>query len=252
VTGFRGGEFNDLTGQYVIRASDAHSWVEAYFPGSGWVSFDPTPAGSVPSRTGWSRVQLYIDAAASFWREWIINYDVGHQRSLGRNAADSTRHFFDDARRWILEQHEALLRTARRAHDHFTSFPGRWLAGLIAFGAALLALLNFRTLLSGLHNRKLRTHPERAPRESAALWYDRMVVRMARRGWRKSPSQTPLDFVAAIQEAELQKRVASFTRAYESARFGRSAQEAQNLPILYEDIANVETASSRKVAGGGR
>jgi transglutaminase-like putative cysteine protease len=252
VTGFRGGEFNDLTGQYVIRASDAHSWVEAYFPGSGWVSFDPTPAGSVPSRTGWSRVQLYIDAAASFWREWIINYDVGHQRSLGRNAADSTRHFFDDARRWILEQHEALLRTARRAHDHFTSFPGRWLAGLIAFGAALLALLNFRTLLSGLHNRKLRTHPERAPRESAALWYDRMVVRMARRGWRKSPSQTPLDFVAAIQEAELQKRVASFTRAYESARFGRSAEEAQNLPILYEDIANVETASSRKVSGGGR
>ena len=44
VTGFRGGEFNDLTGQYVVRASDAHSWVEAYFPGSGWISFDPTPA----------------------------------------------------------------------------------------------------------------------------------------------------------------------------------------------------------------
>src|SRR3984893_9415771 len=46
VTGFRGGEFNDLTGQYVVRASDAHSWVEACFRGSGWISFDPTPAGS--------------------------------------------------------------------------------------------------------------------------------------------------------------------------------------------------------------
>src|SRR5208282_4564671 len=68
VTGFRGGEYNDLTGQYVVRASDAHSWVEAYFPGSGWISFDPTPAGSLSTRTGWSRMQLYVDAAASFWR----------------------------------------------------------------------------------------------------------------------------------------------------------------------------------------
>ncbi len=66
VTGFRGGEFNDLTGQYVVRASDAHSWVESYFPGSGWISFDPTPAGNLPTRTGWSRMQLYMDAAASF------------------------------------------------------------------------------------------------------------------------------------------------------------------------------------------
>ncbi len=37
VNGFQTGEYNDLTSQYVIRASNAHSWVEAYFPGYGWV-----------------------------------------------------------------------------------------------------------------------------------------------------------------------------------------------------------------------
>ncbi len=246
VTGFRGGEFNDLTGQYVVRASDAHSWVEAYFPGSGWISFDPTPAGSLPTRTGWSRMQLYVDAAASFWREWIINYDVSHQRTLGKDAATSSRQFFDEARGWIERQHRAMLRSARRAHQHFANFPVRWLGGLIAFTAVLIALLNLRRLISGLRARSLRAHPERAPRESAALWYDRMVSRMARLGWRKSPSQTPLDFVAAIQEAVLQKKVARFTRAYESARFGKSVDDAQSLPELFKDITATETANSKK------
>ena len=246
VTGFRGGEFNDLTGQYVVRASDAHSWVEAYFPGSGWISFDPTPAGTAPTRTGWSRMQLYMDAAASFWREWIINYDASHQRTLGTDAATSSRRFFDESRRWIERQHRALLRSARRAHDHMINFPVRWLGGIFAVAAVLLLLLNLRQVISGLRDRSLRAHPERAPRESAALWYDRMVGRMARIGWRKSPSQTPLDFVATIHEAALQKKVARFTRAYESARFGKSVDDAQTLPALFRDINAVETVKSRK------
>ena len=248
VTGFRGGEYNDLTGQYVVRASDAHSWVEAYFPGSGWISFDPTPAGGAPMRTGWSRMQLYVDAAASFWREWIINYDVGHQRTLGKDAASRTRQFYEEVRRWIWRQHRAMLRSARRVHGHFTNFPLQWLGGVVGFMAVLITLLNLRRLISGLRAHGLRAHPERAPRESAALWYDRMVGRMARLGWRKSPAQTPLDFVAAIQEVNLQEKVGRFTRAYESARFGKSVDDARSLPGLFRDITASETEDSGKTA----
>ena len=236
VNGFRGGEFNDLTGQYVVRASNAHSWVEAFFPGFGWISFDPTPATSLPTHTGWSRIQLYVDAAASFWREWIINYDASHQRQLGKDAANNTRHFLDDARRWIEQQHRALLRHARRAHNHIVNFPVRWLGGLIAIAIGLIVVVNIRRLLRALRAYGLRAHPSRAPRQAAALWYERMIARMARLGWRKSPSQTPSDFVAAIQEPVLRMKVATFTRHYESARFGKSTDDAEALPKLYEEI----------------
>jgi transglutaminase-like putative cysteine protease len=33
-------------GNYVVTDFDAHSWVEVYFSGIGWVTFDPTPAGA--------------------------------------------------------------------------------------------------------------------------------------------------------------------------------------------------------------
>lgn len=39
---------NDTSGTYTVRNADAHSWVEVYFEGYGWIAFEPTPGFSFP------------------------------------------------------------------------------------------------------------------------------------------------------------------------------------------------------------
>ncbi|MBZ0300931.1 MAG: DUF3488 and transglutaminase-like domain-containing protein [Anaerolineae bacterium] len=48
--GFAQGTWNPDTQQYVVEERDAHTWVEVYFPGYGWIEFEPTAAQAPLSR----------------------------------------------------------------------------------------------------------------------------------------------------------------------------------------------------------
>ena len=237
VTGFRSDEFNDLTGSYVIRAKDAHAWVEAYFPGYGWQTFDPTPAGKgTGTAQGWGRLSLYLDAMASFWREWVVSYDFSHQYVLGEAAVTGSRNLWERARMWARNHYESMLKWAQRGQDRIEHSPGSWalIGGAIALG--LLILANLNRILRLFHQRWLEAHPERFPEQAAAMWYGRMARVLARRGMRKAAGQTAREFARKIEDERLREPVTRFTAAYESARFGNSGSDAQRLPELLGEI----------------
>ena len=243
VNGFRTTEFNDLTSNYVIRASSAHSWVEAYFPGSGWVSFDPTPGGgSLAATTGWDRALLYLDAMASFWREWVVNYDANHQRSLGEDALRGSRALVERMRDWAQDRYAHMLERARNTQSKISESPRTW--GVAGVVLAILILLgaNARALARWVRERRLKDHPEEAPSIAATLWYARTTRWLGRHGWKKTPVQTPNEFLMRIEDPAMRERVERFTRAYEAARFGESSDQAKRLPELYEEI----TSTSRR------
>jgi transglutaminase-like putative cysteine protease len=240
VTGFRSDEFNDLTGNYVVRAKDAHAWVEAYFPGYGWQTFDPTPAGNGGTPQGWDRLALYVDAMASFWRDWVVSYDTSHQYSLGQAAFSGTRGAWENARKWARLHYASMLKWARRSQDRVQHSPGRW--AILGAGVVLILLLlgNLGRIARLLHEKWLQAHPERSPEQAAAMWYQRMARALARRGLRKPAAQTAQEFVKKIEDSRLREPVARFTQVYESARFGNSAEDVKRLPELYEEV---ETAT---------
>ena len=44
VEGFTTGSYDNASNSFVVKEQDAHAWVEAYFPGYGWIEFEPTPS----------------------------------------------------------------------------------------------------------------------------------------------------------------------------------------------------------------
>lgn len=181
---------------------------------------------------------LYLDAMQSFWREWIINYDFTHQRALGQEANQRGRAIVENTREWGRRHYDSLLIYARLIRSYVVRAPKMWSVGGIVAVVLLFLVLNMRRVINRVRLRLIASHPERAPQTAATIWYLRMTRSIARRGWRRLPSQTPAEFAIMIEDPELRSRVQEFTQHYEKARFGDSIEDAQRLQDLYEEISS--------------
>jgi protein-glutamine gamma-glutamyltransferase len=93
VNGFLGGDWNEFGNFLTVTQNQAHSWVEVWFPGYGWVPFDPTPsaAGDVAAlQPRWFRpLQSVLDGLEHRWNKWILEYNLDTQMGYFKRVADA-------------------------------------------------------------------------------------------------------------------------------------------------------------------
>ncbi len=86
VTGFVGGTYNKFGRFYAVRQGDAHSWVEAYIEGRGWITFDPTPPGAATPQSDvdgiLASMRDFFEAVSQRWNRHVLGYDLQQQVSL--------------------------------------------------------------------------------------------------------------------------------------------------------------------------
>jgi hypothetical protein len=233
VTGFQSGIYNPISGSQLIRTSDAHSWVEAWLPDRGWVTFDPTPPDPQAQRlSAWSRLGFYADAVDVFWQDWVLNYNLDRQLQLASRVGESSRHIGMDwtsnPKLWAAEAGSAIK-----------TFGGRF--GFLSLGiAALFAMLWFfggdtwRWWTARRRMRKVQRGLAEA--SDATLLYQRMLKVLRRRGIEKPAWLTPCEFARVVQEPELSPLVEDFTAAYNELRFGGNPQAAGRICVLLERL----------------
>ena len=207
VTGYQGGDYNDLGGYYIVRQSDAHAWAEVWLDRQGWVRIDPT-AAAAPARLAsglaasvpdaavlplmvrnppqWLRtLQLNWDALANQWNQWVLGYDAERQ------FAFLTRMGMEDItwRKMALDMLAAVA---------------------VLVGVIALVLL-----------RRLRTRID----DPALALYLKFCRKLAKAGVKRAAHEGPRDFAAraASQKPERAAAIAGITERYLALRYGGRA-----------------------------
>ncbi|NBC46418.1 MAG: DUF3488 domain-containing protein [Gammaproteobacteria bacterium] len=212
VLGYLGAEYNPLSGDYLVRQSDAHAWAEVWLEGQGWVRVDPTAA----------------IAADRIERE--LRFDT-----LGRTAPA----------RFRIEETSALgrlIRGARFLADAFDSGWKNWVIGfssrnqlqlldrlglgaLREYGLAVLMMVGGSAVMLAW---VLTLARQPRPRDPVQRCWQQFGRRLARVGLPPERNEGPLHYLERIQQArpDLQQSAAAIVEQYLRLRYRPTTKTA--------------------------
>ena len=195
--GFTSGERED--GGWTVTDRNAHAWVEAWFPGYGWLAFDPTPGrGTLSGSYSASSTAFNVgDAAEAF----------GSASGAGANRGGG----IDQLR--LLER-ERLLAQRQGGGGGVAEEGTSAIWALLLLAAGAVAAIG----LAKLVRRRVR-YLTRDPRRVATAARRELAEFLADQGLAVEPSATPEELRELVR-VELGRDAEPFARALAEARFG--------------------------------
>jgi transglutaminase-like putative cysteine protease len=216
VNGFQRGEWNPYGEYFAVRLSDAHSWVEAWIEGAGWLSFDGSPRAEV-TMVGGGWLALHLDALRMRWYRYVVNWSLKDQVDL----ASAIRH------------------TARAWRPEWPAL-GAWeiarspiVVSWVVIGAIVAWHLGRRGIV-GRHRLRRRAVPE---------FYRRALRQLARRGIRPGRGETAREFSARVtaQAPAWGAPLDTLTLAYERVRFGATTLDPEDVAVVDASLSALRT-----------
>mgnify|MGYP002821898795 CR=1 FL=1 len=206
VTGYQGGERNDVGDYWVVRQRDAHAWSEVWLGKRGWVRGDPTAAVAP------ERVELGVDLALP---------DSGFDSVFGVASSDTLTHWWRQMRfSWDNLNNtwnQCVLGYGATRQTAFLANLGVDVRSWRDVGTTFLIAM-FCTFAAGAAVWLLR-RPGVDPVHKA---YTRFCARLASRGVDRLPAEGPRDFALRAARALPQHadEIEAICAAYENLRYG--------------------------------
>ncbi|MGH7353968.1 MAG: transglutaminaseTgpA domain-containing protein [Candidatus Rokuibacteriota bacterium] len=218
VNGFQRGEWNPYGAYFMVRLSDAHSWVEVFVDGAGWMTLDPSPRAT-EQRVADTGAVLWLDAVRMRWYQYVINWGLQDQVAAAlavRRTAVSWRDLSLALPPWS---------DVRRA----ASTPAAAVVGGVVAALLWLAWLRRRPGTHGAGSR-------------LPGFYARALRALARRGVEPGPGETARELAARASAARpaWSAPLGQLTTGYERVRFGGGALAGAELDELEACAAALE------------
>jgi len=242
VNGFQAGE-RTLGDVYLVRARDAHAWVEVYFPSHGWVPFDPTPSlagsGALVRMARWVGAQW--DLLRLRWFRYVVNFsNWNQQRILGR-VQGMKKQVQIKVRDW----------NSRWMVFGWNHTNGAVLVLMVSFLLCIVGCIVWRRWVRrklsflkrlGLYGRRGSNALEEE--QMAILFYRRMLGLLENKGYLKKRNQGPLEFERSLggMSFDMRQQVQRLTRMYCEVRFGQRALDPAMKASVENSLGSLERA----------
>jgi transglutaminase-like putative cysteine protease len=245
INGFLMGEYNPVGEDYIVRESDAHSWIEVYVPGHDWMEFDPTPPD--PNHHDMDLAQQishYFDAMELFWNSYVIVYDSGAQLQLFRSAQDRAQSIQASLRQksdqWVTHGQEFSDRSAAWI-THLAQRPGFWALTIfcILAGIAFKQRRSLRTQLQIWRVRRGRGAPDEGVIEQMFYRAARIAERRTRR---RRPAETWREWIIGLPDTAGRSILTTALEIFEKAKYGRRSVSASDFAFLDESVRRLRNA----------
>ena len=242
VNGFLMGDYNPVGDAYIVRQSDAHSWVEVYLEGTDWTEFDPTPVGTNQTDPGlMDQLHHYADAMGLFWSTYILTYDTGNQIQLFQSAYESVDKLQRDLHtrkdRWALglQQFAAQVSASIRqtiASGAIWGYSALLIAGILVYGMRQEIARRWWLL-------RIRKTGRVDDRVIDALFY-RAVALVGKHGPRRRDSETWREWIGIVPHDQCRSILQRALEVYEKAKYGPEASSPADVAVLQEALRDLQ------------